>query len=694
MARPAGVLVLVALAGCSKIPAGRSAVDRIEIAGNHHLGDKEILGHIATGETERFLGLFKGVWYDYALFTPLVLQRDLARIERLYRRHGYYQARVRAGRVRTVADDQVRVEIVVEEGPPVLVDGVALLAPELDDKTRRELEDAARAALPAGKPFDESAFETTEKTLTTLLTDRGFAWARVTRGGVVDVVKSRAFVHYRVEPGPAALFGEVSIHGSGEVPEKRVRLALDVAAGKPYSTRALREAEDALLALGVFSSVQIRPELGDEPPAEKPPRVPVRVDLQLARLREAKLGGGIQLDAIKTDVHVTGGWQSRNFFGGMRTFSVDARTGVVLYPTRINHFVAPTKPLPEVQLRAELRQPGFLEGRTTGFIAPAGNVYAVLLKTNPTAEDPVLGYGEARLVLGLERRWGRFYGSIRQHGQYAVPFPYAGQIDPALRPVVLVYPEIVAQLDLRNDRAEPHYGGWFGATLQSALGSGRDVKIVPEVRGYLPAGKATVAARLRVGMLLPFDYASTLQGQLNDPFADKSAAEVRDLQLMYFRGLFAGGPDSNRGYPPRAISPHTIVPFMNPQVAAQRISAECDESSPDFDPARCSVPIGGLTSWETSLELRFPIAGKLGGALFCDAADVAPGRMQFRFDHLHLACGTGARYLTPLGGIRLDVGYRIPGLQFPAGADPIVEGAPGTFFGAPINFSLGIGEVY
>ena len=45
------------------------------------------------------------------------------------------------------------------------------------------------------------------------------------------------------------------------------------------------------------------------------------------------------------------------------------------------------------------------------------------------------------------------------------------------------------------------------------------------------------------------------------------------------------------------------------------------------------------------------------------------------FDRPHLSCGAGARYDTPVGPIRLDIGYRIPGAQFPAGS--VVRAAAG-----------------
>jgi outer membrane protein insertion porin family/translocation and assembly module TamA len=92
------------------------------------------------------------------------------------------------------------------------------------------------------------------------------------------------------------------------------------------------------------------------------------------------------------------------------------------------------------------------------------------------------------------------------------------------------------------------------------------------------------------------------------------------------------------------------------------------------------------------VELRFPIIGPLRGALFSDASDVAPKKLLFRFNRPHLSAGVGARYETPVGPVRFDVGYRIPGMQVPEGAAD--EGTPGDVFGLPIAVALGIGAPF
>ena len=38
--------------------------------------------------------------------------------------------------------------------------------------------------------------------------------------------------------------------------------------------------------------------------------------------------------------------------------------------------------------------------------------------------------------------------------------------------------------------------------------------------------------------------------------------------------------------------------------------------------------------------------------------------------------------------MRLDVGYRIPGLQVASGTNPALEGDPGTIFGLPVAQDL------
>lgn len=98
------------------------------------------------------------------------------------------------------------------------------------------------------------------------------------------------------------------------------------------------------------------------------------------------------------------------------------------------------------------------------------------------------------------------------------------------------------------------------------------------------------------------------------------------------RRLYAGGGGSVRGYGRRLVGP---------------LDADND-------------PIGGLSAFEASLEMRARIWGDIGGVAFVDAGQVdtdsIPG-----FDDVLFAAGLGVRYFSPAGPIRLDIAFPVNG---------------------------------
>ncbi len=711
--------------GCSKIPAGRSAVDEVSVTNLRTLSPSDVEERLATAASPKFLGLFRGVVYDYTVYDESNLQRDLARVERYLRGKGFFDARARAGRVVRLSKDHVRVEIVVDEGEATKNRRVTLVGLEqLPAEDRLRVTTAAEKALPTGKRFDEAAFKATEGAVKRSLTEYGYAYARVRTAGTVDVAARVVDYEITVVPGPLATFGAVTIvgldpDGAGprrqEIPESAVRRALNIQEGDKYSTAVIDSATQAALDLGVFSAVDIVPALPDPPPADH--RVAVTVRVEPTRLRELKFGGGTEFDVFKTEVHGLTGWENHNFFGGLRDFSVDWTPGIVLYPLRVDNLTKPTNLLLEERFRTQLRQPGFIEARTTGFIRPEFNVFPLLVAPDPPPSDPVVGYVESKTAVGVERTiWKRLFVSLGYTVQVEDPFVYVGALNSALRLIVLAYPQLVTNLDFRDSAVRPHEGVYLGNTLQVA-GEGigtdaRDVRVQPEVRTYIPLGKrVTLATRGSVGLLFNLNYARDWNTELENSVAPASLSALQgDIERMYFRGFFSGGPSTNRGFPLFGVSPYGVVPFLNPATAGEQVVLNCVPSSPGYNASQCFIPVGGSTLWEFSNELRVQIAGPFAIGTFCDMGDVSPNIADIRLTHLHLSCGAGARYDTPVGPIRLDVGYRVQPLQVIPFKNEVqaatpgvvvdgthaspVNGMPPTIFGAPIAFSIGIGEAF
>jgi outer membrane protein insertion porin family/translocation and assembly module TamA len=695
------VVACLVLGGCSSIPNGARAVDAVDVKGDRTLSSGDITGKIATSESPRFLMLFQGLIYDYELFDRFVFQKDLERVEAFYRAHGFYDAHARAGRVEYVGKSHVRVTIVVEEGQPTLVRDVYLTGLRgLPPDVIRAAEKASVDKLRKGVRFTDDDYGDTEKAILKSLTDNGYAYAKVGRKAEIDLAGHYALVSYSVDPGPPSTFGAVTIAGLGSLPEKPVRRALDLHPGEKYSTAKLDSAKQAVLDLGVFGNVTITPELPEPPPGNA--IVPIVVRLELSKLHQLTLGGGIEFDPIKTDLHAIVGWDSHNFLGGLRNFHAEIKPGVVLYPLRMQTpFDKPTNLLPEEKSRIELHQPGFIEARTNGLLRAELNTYPVLLTPQASGPGvPVLGYLENKEAVGVDRTIGKLYVSPTYNFQHNQPFAYLGAMDPTLGPINISYIDLTAKFDFRDNPLHPHKGVYLINDVQFAGlgGDAHDIREQPDLRGYIPLAKrVTWAWRGTMGFLDPFDYGATL----TDPALQQAdrAAWVKDSQLSYLRGFFSGGPTSNRGYPLYGVGPHGAVPFFNPTIAASQIANSCQPGNATFDASRCAVPLGGFTLWEASSEGRITVSGPLEIAVFCDASDVEQGKVQYRFDNAtryHVSCGAGARYDTPVGPIRLDLGYRIPGLN-PDFSNPNVvatEGDPGTILGVPIAIDLGIGESF
>lgn len=693
-------------AGCAKVPQGRPVVDAVHIEGTKQVDRDDVDEKIASTPSPKFLGLFRGVVYDYAVFNQRTLDVDLERVQRFYRAKGFYDAKARGGRVVETKAGHVDVSILVEEGAPVRVRSVDLRGLEgVDAPIVRAAKRAARGVA-LGKPFDEAGYEQTEAAIARALTDRGHAFATVTRTADVDLVGHAADVAFTIVPGPKAVFGEVRLEGLGDLPADPVRRALAIRAGAPYSTAVLEDARTSVLDLGVFSNVDVQPDKSGAPSGEAKTSgvvvVPITVSAERTKLRALRLSGGVELDLIRTDLHLGVGYDHANFLGGFRKLTLDFRPGLVFYPTRIPTFQAPTSYLPEEKSRAELAQPGFLEGRTTGTLRAEYNIFPVLLSPTVDPAASVIGYRELKTSFGVDRTFWKLFGDLTYNFQWNTPFAYVGPLDPALTGIQISYLDLLTQLDFRNDKVRPHKGVFLSNNLQFAggplQGDARDIRVQPEARLYVPTSRrTTLALRGSVGFLFPLNYAQTLQTNAatgQQPAGTSRRSFVEDVQLVYFRAFFSGGPSSNRGYPLRGVGPHGSIPFFNPQLAALAIQNSCDATSPGYNEARCAQPLGGLSLFELSAEFRFPIAGALSSAVFCDSSDVSPRRVTIRPSYLHLSCGSGLRYDTPVGPVRLDVGYRVPGMQILGQPDSAIEGDPGTVFGAPIAVSLGIGESF
>lgn len=754
---------------CDRPDLSGCIIDREKVIGAREVPASDVKKKIATVETDHgyigtavehvpILSLYDRLTVDYERLDPFVLERDLARVERYYRSRGYYEARAHAARVMKHGK-VVHVEIVVDEGEPVKLVRVEISwkdenAPNPGEPSFIAAHTTLQSNLKTGTIFDEQAFEEAKKKAVRALTDVGYAYANIDAKADVDLIKHTAVARFVVEAGPRCTFGKISIEGLGELPEKPMRRGLGIHEGRPFSTIDIENAQTTLGKFGVLASIDV--VIGTAP-KDKPKDkvVPVTFRVRPSPLKTLRVGGGLEVGS-RFEVHGLLGWEHRNFLGGLRQFKVEVKPGFVLNPQTLQTFFdkdtwEATRALPEVRLKAELKQPGFIERRTDGILNAAVNIYVPttavggntaakqleledlgaygkVLPPKPAKDedsnDYVLGYLEFAGKAGVERTFWqqRAYVGLFANIQHDRPFSYRptfGAAIPGFDPITIPYLEAIGTIDLRYgasgrlDPVNPHKGAHLSVDLQAAtpFTGGKtyaDFRVRPEVRGYIPlARKWTIALRGAMGFLFPTNYD---EGTL-DPDNCKGDQCGAITQLFQFRAFFSGGSSSNRGYPFAGVGPHGKLTLKDASGHEGTI-----------------ITAGGLSMWEASVELRAPLIDKLGITFFVDGSNIGRSRSELFTAKVieegdktssceingvkifgvkcvyvfapHLSAGLGVRYETPVGPLRADFGFRIPCAQALTSRCSLKEympdsvGQAGYLFGLPLAISIAIGEAF
>ncbi len=176
--------------------------------------------------------------------------------------------------------------------------------------------DLQRYGVIAGAPAYSQLVLDAEDAILADYRDRGFALAKIEeRSLAADHKTGKLDVTLRVDHGPLARFGQVTITGNEDVDTDLIVQQAAIPVGETYSPAAVAKANRNLRALGVFDSVIVKP--ADAVLADG--SLPIEISVKERKFRT--IGAGITIGNLD-GVGLEGYWVHRNLFGGAESLRI------------------------------------------------------------------------------------------------------------------------------------------------------------------------------------------------------------------------------------------------------------------------------------------------------------------------------------------------------------------------------------
>ena len=592
-------------------------VRQITFRGNTHFSSGTLRKLMATQQRPLFPPWRRGEPYN-----PPTLDADLLRLKKHYFDHGFLETSVRVDELQEDAEKQtVRIVIAIDEGPRTLVTAVALegtIPPALPPAA------TLLEALPLRpkQPLTKEDFDRSRALLLTHLRNASYARAQVIPRTEVDPEQHTAAVTFTLAPGSETAFGRISIRGAQQVEEQAIRRQLTIHEGQRASDKDLNASADAIYSLGMFQAVTpraVNPEAADEP---------LDVEFEVLERKPHSLQfsvGYSTTEGFRTQAE----WTHRNLFAGAQQLTLLARLASIEQrgevKLRLPYFLAP---------RTAFTQTLFVRNEQEVGFRTSGGVFGVSGEAQPAFDLFSVGT-ESRVEHRFTKTLSGVVGLNFSRNDFSnvdrAALTAADLSEEIAEDNTLLVQFVEVQRNTSDSLLNPTRGmvlrGRIDLSTTALVSDVSFVKLVLEARHYLPLSqRLLLATRLKLGGIEPYGASTDV------PF------NVR---------FFAGGPGSVRGFELNRLGP---------------LNADGD-------------PIGGLSLIEGSAELRFPLFGDLGAALFVDFGNVFASSFTYRLGDLRYAVGPGLRYNTIVGPLRFDVGF-------------IVDRRPGENFGR-IEISIG-----
>lgn len=629
-------------------------VDRLRFEGNVELSDDQLLNVIRTRETPAAFWkwiyhrmgekeIFGGQKPEY--FDPIVFSGDCYQLKRYYEDNGFFHVKIDTSITVNHDEKKVLLNFLISEGRRSIIDTITYRGfQNLPTDVVEELN--SNRQINVREPYIQDKIETELRRLVEIFANNGYVNVKVVSVNAQHYASTdNISIVFVFNPGRRYTFGKINIEQDTTVSQRIdtniVLRHLDFTTGEYYSEQKKIDSERNLNRLGVFEATKIEnaiPTISSEIT-----NVPIKVFVRTRAFRELTPEIGVNDENNAFNVLLGIGYSHRNFLGGAQNFSTHLRLNLQSFQfqklfqgkaLRDSSFVS------KVELTTKLVFPYFINNKTSMTIA-----LSAMLDKQPSYYIPSLNFrfgtqSQTATYTTLFIDWNLQLSHPKKVATQEDTIFIGTNIGSEFEKQFNSFLTVTLQRDKRNDLFYPsegifqsisiEEGGFFPRTFGKTLGLNlpysQYVKLMLTGQWYWDPNKKRNliwATRWRAG-------AAELYG-------DSPLKEIPFTQRFY-----SGGSNSIRGWKARELGAMPIG-------SRDRGGNAMFEGSIE---ARWNLLKDAGSLWFLDLE-------KISLVFFYDCGNVWTAPQKVRLNEVAMAFGSGLRYNTIAGPIRIDFGMKL-----------------------------------
>ena len=617
-------------------PGTRYQLTAVTFTGNQTVPDAKLADVVTTSTSGGIRSFLSKLLRREKGVTRPQLSADRDALESYFRLNGYSVATVSTPVVNTNPSGTMTVDFPITEGPQTIVTAV-----KMEGNEQVATGDLPKSLLKSGDPLNPQLERADIVNLQTFYGDRGNAEVQIKPREEISDDKKSAVVTYTIAEGPKIKVDDVIVRGNTYTSTNVILRQSQLRKGDPFSYTSVLEAQRNLYRLGVLQRVDIQPEQTGTSVSDRNIVISVSEGKDLTVAGALGFSAGIDRSASGSRFSILGeaSIAHRNLFGTGRYLGLqivesqnqERREHVLTYrEPAIGRFDVPVQASifqnNEIRRGARVVEKGVsVEASRVAFEQTRWSIrYEYRLsdcKVTTGTNDVCSLLSQGVLTPGLDRTIGTINIS-------------------SLTPTFF--------WDRRDDALNPTRGFFTSASLQYAFpfvsADANLLKGFAQGSWYLPVtARSLFAVSGRIGLLKPL---------------------ARNRVVPLTERFTAGGDTSHRAYGLDLLG--TICPSPRKNESSNQIECFANPQSTtpiNLDPTLVLVggtvaPVGGNGLLIANAEYRFPVFSAVSGAVFVDAGNTFADTT-VTFGDLRYGIGAGVRYLSPVGPLRFDFGYKL-----------------------------------